>query len=175
MGDRRYIPDTGHNQASPLQRPNGGFPAGSRPLDQYIYLAQSLVHPPAGSLLRGPLGGKGRTLAGPFETHGSRAGRRDHAALRVGDANQGVVERRIYISPALYNCSALSTSCSWSRHKFLSPTSYHPSGGHVRQQCGGALSGYGRWSGCAGHGPAGRAGGADLDRNQFRLNGECFG
>ncbi len=175
MGDRRYIPDTGDNQAGPLQRPNGGFPAGTRSLDQHVYLAQSLVHPPAGSLLGRAVGGKGRSLSGPLETDGSRAGRGDHAALRVGDTNQGVVERRIYISPALDDSPALSTSCSWSRHKFFSPTSYHPSGGHVRRQCGGDLSGCGHLSGCAGRGPAGRAGGADLDKNQFQSDGECFG
>ena len=74
MGDRRYIPDTGDNQAGSLQRPNSGFSASPRSLDQYVYLAQSLVHPAAGSLLGRALGGKGRSLSGPLETDGSRAG-----------------------------------------------------------------------------------------------------
>ncbi len=74
MGNRRYVSDTGDNEAGALQRSNGGFPAGARPFDQHVYLAQSLVHTSTGGLFRRTLGSKGRTFSRPFETHGTRAG-----------------------------------------------------------------------------------------------------
>ena len=158
MGNRRYVPYACDNQTGALQRPYSCLTARSRSANQHVYLSQTLVHTSAGGLLCSTLGGKGCSLSGAFETHGSPAGRRNHAALRIGDTNQGVVEGRIYIGPALYDCPALSTPCSWSRHKFPSPTSYHRFGGHGRQQCGGAPSGFEHWFGFAVRGPADRDG-----------------
>ena len=156
--DRRYVSDTCDNQACALQRPYSSLTARSRSSDQNVYLSQSLVHPSASGLLRSALSGKGCSLTGAFETHCTAAGRRNHAALRVGDTNQRVVEGRIDIGPALYDCPALSTPCSWSRHKFPSPTSYHRFGGHGQRQCGEAPSGCEHWFEFAVRGPADRAG-----------------
>lgn len=175
MGNRRYVSYTGDNQTGALQRPYGCLTARSRSPDQHIHLSQSLVHPSAGGLLRCTLGGKSCSLSGSFETHGTAAGRRNNAALRVGDTNQGVVEGGIDIGSALYNCSALSTPCSWSRHKFPSPTFYHRFGGHDRQQSGGVPSGFEHWFGSADRGPADRAGAEDHGRNQSLSTGGYSG
>jgi len=74
VGNRRYVSYACDNQTGALQRPYGRLTACSRTTNQHFYLSQSLVHSSAGGLLRSTLGGKGRSLSGAFESHGTPAG-----------------------------------------------------------------------------------------------------
>ena len=110
MWDRRYVSDTCDNQACALQRPYSSLTARSRSPDQHVYLSQSLVHPSASGLLRSALSGKGCSLTGAFETNGTAAGRRNHAALRVGDTNQGVLGLGISFHHLLLTTGSAATA-----------------------------------------------------------------
>src|SRR2546421_7725129 len=80
-------------QAGRLQGPDGGLPPRTRALDEHVNLAHPVLHgPPCGGLGRHLRGERGR-LARPLEA--DLAGRRpgDDVADRIGDGDDGVVER----------------------------------------------------------------------------------
>lgn len=112
MRYRRHISDAGDVKSCSLKRAYRSFPSGARTFNQNVYLPQSHIHSPSCGLLSGPLGGKGGTLARPFETHGAGASRGNHIPLGIGKTDQGVVKSRIYICPALGHGPAFPPSRS---------------------------------------------------------------
>src|SRR3984957_12391243 len=80
-------------EAGRLQRPDGGFPAGARSLDENVDLAHSVLHGTARRGLRGLLGCVRGRLARALEPDLTGGRPRDHVPDWVGDRDDGVVER----------------------------------------------------------------------------------
>src|SRR5215831_749904 len=89
----RDVLDRPDLQAGRLQGPDGGLPARARALDEHVNLAHPMLHRPPGRGLGRHLRGERGRLARPLEA--DLAGRRpgDDVADRVGDGDDGVVER----------------------------------------------------------------------------------
>src|SRR5580692_12141065 len=80
-------------EAGRLQRPDRGLPAGSRSLDEDVNLAHAVLHGTARRGLRGLLCGVRRRLARALKPDLAGGGPRDHGPGRIGDRDDGVVER----------------------------------------------------------------------------------
>ncbi len=175
MGYGSNVPNAGNHQPRALEGADGGFTSGARTLDQYVDLAQALVHASAGRLLGSSLGRKGRPLARALKPYRPGAGRRDHAAFGIGDADQGVVESGVNIDPPVRDRAPFPASCSWSWHLLLLPTSWPRYGGRGRLRCGEAPSGCERWCESAGRELVTPDGAAARGRNRSQSSGGCSG
>src|ERR1700677_3589751 len=81
-------------KAGRLQRPDRGLAAGARSLDEDVDLAHAVLHGTARCGLGGLLGCVRGRLARTLEPDLPGGRPRDHAPDRVGDRDDGVVERR---------------------------------------------------------------------------------
>src|SRR3954452_6911019 len=88
-------------QAGRLQRPDRGLAARARALDEDVDLLHAVLLRLARAVLRGHLGGERRGLARALEADVTGGGPRDHVALRVGDRDDRVVERRLDVRLAV--------------------------------------------------------------------------
>ena len=88
MGDGGNVADAGDGEAGALQGADGGFAARPGAFDININQAQAHIHAVTGGLLGGALGGKSGPLAGAAEARSAGAGGGDYIAIRVGDADQ---------------------------------------------------------------------------------------
>src|SRR5450755_464849 len=93
--NRGDVLDRANLQAGGLKRPDGGLPPRARTLHEHVDLAHAVLHGPARSGLGGHLGGERRRLARALEAHLAGRGPRDDAAARIGDRDDGVVERAL--------------------------------------------------------------------------------
>src|SRR3984957_8775663 len=84
-----------------LQRPDGGLPAGARSLDEDVDLAHAVLHGTARGGLGGLLGCVRGRLARTLEPDLPGGRPRDHVPDRVGDRDDGVVERRADVGVAM--------------------------------------------------------------------------
>src|SRR3954452_22291460 len=90
-----HVLDGADLEADRLQAPDGGLAAGGGTLHEHVDLAHAVLLRATRGGLGGHLRGERRRLAGAFEAHlaGARPG--DHVAERVGDRDDGVVERAL--------------------------------------------------------------------------------
>src|SRR5690606_11846408 len=84
-----------------LQGPDGGLTTGARALDEHVDLAHAVLLGAAGGRLGGHLRGERRGLPGALEADVAGGGPGDHVAARVGDRNDGVVERALDVRVAV--------------------------------------------------------------------------
>src|SRR5579871_5038540 len=93
--DRRHVADRRHGEARRLQRTKRRFAARTGAGNLYFQRAHAVFLRLLGDVFCGNLRGIRGRLARTLETH--RAGRRpgNGVALRIGDGDGGVVERRI--------------------------------------------------------------------------------
>src|SRR5262249_39659768 len=108
--DRRHVTDRGDGEARGLQRAERRFAARTGTGDLDFQRAHAVFLRLLGNVLRRDLRGIRGRLARPLETH--RAGRRpsNGVALRVGDGDGRVVERRVHMRHAGGDVLALATA-----------------------------------------------------------------
>ena len=99
--------DRGHFEAGSLEGADGGLATGTRALHIDGDLLQAVLHGRLRGGLGGHLRGERRGLTGALEAHGARGLPGDHVALRIGDGDDGVVERRLDVSGAHGNVLTL--------------------------------------------------------------------
>jgi len=121
MRNGRYIPDQSDLEAGCLEGPQGRFPAGTRPLDEDVYLPHTVFHGLFGSVLRRKLGSKGGAFTGTLETLAPGAAPGQGVPGRIRDRDDGVIKCGLDMSHAgrhilLYFPGA---SFLWSSHPFL--------------------------------------------------------
>src|SRR5215212_5391949 len=98
---RGHVLDGADLEADRTQRPDRGLAARARALDEDVDLLHAVVHRPTAGGLGGHLRGERRGLARALEADGAGRGPRDHRTGRVGDGDDGVVERALDVSLAL--------------------------------------------------------------------------
>src|SRR6202000_2978683 len=98
--DRRHVTDRGDGEARSLQRAKRRFTARTGASNFNLQRAHAVFLRLLGDVFRGNLRRIGSRLTRTFEAH--RAGRRpgNGVALRVGDGDGRVVERRIHMRDA---------------------------------------------------------------------------
>src|SRR5262249_13704434 len=96
--NRGHVLDRADLKAGRLQRPDGGLPARARALDEHVDLAHAVLHGPACRGLGRHLGSEGRRLTRALEADLPGGRPRDDAPGRVGDRDDGVVERALDMS-----------------------------------------------------------------------------
>jgi hypothetical protein len=106
----RYVSDAGNHQPGALKGTNGRLSACPRAFDKNVNLTQAHIYASAGSLFGGPLCGEGGPFAGTLEPHCAGAGRGDHIALGVSDANGGIVEGGIDVRASLRDNATFSAT-----------------------------------------------------------------
>ena len=79
-----HLSNAGHSQSGNLEGTDGRLSACPGASNKKVYLTQPLVHALSGCLFCSPLGGKGRSLTGPFEAHIARRGEGDYVAFVIG-------------------------------------------------------------------------------------------
>src|SRR5918995_5775003 len=97
----RDVLDGADLEADGTQRPDGGLTTRARALDEDVDLLHALVHGATAGGLGSHLGGEGGGLARALEADGAGRGPRDHRTGRVGDRDDGVVERALDVGFAL--------------------------------------------------------------------------
>src|SRR5262249_43022696 len=117
--DRRYIADRRHREARGLQRTQRRLAAraGTRDLD--LEGAHAVLHRLLGGVLRGDLRGERGRLARALEAVAARRRPCNRVALRVGDGDHRVVERRVDVRDARRDVLALAPTdalCSFLAH-----------------------------------------------------------
>src|ERR1022692_716037 len=93
--NRCDVLDRADLKAGRLERPDGGLAARARALHEDIDLAHAVLHRPARGGLGRHLGGERRGLTRALEADLAGRGPRDNAAARIGDRDNGVVERAL--------------------------------------------------------------------------------
>src|SRR5689334_16185253 len=88
-------------EADGTQRTDRGLAARARALHEDVDLLHPVVHGPATGGLGGHLRGERGGLARALEADGAGRGPRDHRTGRVGDRDDGVVERALDVGLAL--------------------------------------------------------------------------
>src|ERR1700733_14722973 len=108
--DRGHIADRGDGEARSLQRTKRRFTARTRACTFNLQRAHAVFLRLLGDVFRRDLRGIGCRLARTLEAH--RAGRRpgNGVALRVGDGDGRVVERRIYVRDTRSDVLAFTTA-----------------------------------------------------------------
>src|SRR4029453_397967 len=101
VGNRRDVLDTGDLQAGRRERADGRLAAGARALYEHVHLLQPVFLGLPRCGLRRELGGERGGLPGALEPDVARAGPREGVALKVGDGDDGVVERRLDVRLAV--------------------------------------------------------------------------
>src|SRR6476619_4162144 len=109
--DRRHGADRRHGKARRLQRTERRFTARTRAGHFHFQRAHAVFLRLLGNVFGRDLRGIGGRLARALEAH--RSGRRpgDGVALRVGDGDGGVVERRIHMRDA--GCTVLAFAAAY--------------------------------------------------------------
>src|SRR6478736_8807286 len=95
VGDRTDL------QAGGLERTDGGLTARARALDEHVDLAHAVLDSLARGVLRRHLRGEGGRLAGALEADVAGGRPADHRPRRVGDRDDGVVERALDVRVAV--------------------------------------------------------------------------
>src|SRR5271165_4159273 len=108
--DRRHVANRGHVDARRLDRPQRRFAARTWTRDLDLERAHAVLGGLADRVLRGDLGGERRRLAGALESHRAGGRPRDRVALRVGDRDHRVVERRVHMGDARNDILAFATT-----------------------------------------------------------------
>src|SRR3954453_14893716 len=108
--DRGHVADRGDGEARGLQRTKRRFTARTGPCHFNFQRTHAVFLRLLGDVFGGDLRGIRGRLARALETH--RAGRRpgDGVALRVGDGDRRVVERRIHMRDAAGDVLAFATA-----------------------------------------------------------------
>src|SRR4051812_12037553 len=91
----RDVLDRADLQAGGLERADRGLAARARALDEDVDLAHAVLLSAAGGGLGGHLGGEGGGLTRPLEADLTGGGPGDDGPDRVGDPDDGVVERAL--------------------------------------------------------------------------------
>src|SRR5208337_1481758 len=106
MRDGGHVADRSHGEARRLDRAQRGFAsrAGAGNLD--LERAHAMLGRLAHGVFGGDLRRERRRLAGAFEPHRPGGGPGNRIALRVGDGDHRVVERRVYVGDA--RCDVLA-------------------------------------------------------------------
>lgn len=100
MRQRCHILDCLDHQASGLKGRNSGFSPRTGAFDPDLDLFQAKLRRFVGSCFRCSLRGKRRTLAAPLEANRPGRGEAKRVAVRVGDRDDRVIERRFDMSNA---------------------------------------------------------------------------
>src|SRR3954454_23290047 len=87
-------------EAGGLEGTDRGLPAGAGALHEHVDLLHAVLGGLAGGVLRGHLRGERRGLAGALEADVARGRPSDHGTRRVGDRDDGVVERALDVGVA---------------------------------------------------------------------------
>src|SRR5688500_3800668 len=95
VGGGRDVLDGADLEADGTQRTDRGLAARARTLDEDVDLLHPVVHRTTTGSLGGHLGGERGGLARALEADGAGRGPRDHRTGRVGDGDDGVVERAL--------------------------------------------------------------------------------
>lgn len=98
MRYRSIVSDGVDLQANSLKSADCGLAAGAGALDDYVNFAEAVILSSLCSLLRGNLRSKRRRFTGTLESDVSAGRPRKQSAALVGDAHNGVVERREDVS-----------------------------------------------------------------------------
>ena len=106
MRHRRDIANDRDVEPDGLQGAHCGFASGARPLDPHFHFLQSVSHCLPARILRDHLRGVRGAFARAFETDFACARPADHAALQVGDRDDGVVESCQHVRDAGVNILA---------------------------------------------------------------------
>src|SRR6476620_5284195 len=101
VGSGRDVLDGADLEADGTQRTDGGLTTRARTLDEDVDLLHAVVHGATASGLGSHLRGAGGGLARALEADGAGRGPRDHRTGRVGDRDDGVVERALDVGFAL--------------------------------------------------------------------------
>src|SRR3954452_22869831 len=101
VGGGRDVLDGADLEADRTQGPDRRLAARARALDEDVDLLHAVVHRPATGGLGGHLRGVRGGLARALEADGAGRGPRDHRTGRVGDRDDGVVERALDVGLAL--------------------------------------------------------------------------
>ena len=115
--DGRAILDAGNFQPCCLQRTDGGLAAGAGTLHEHGDLVQAVLHGRLRSGLGGHLRGKRGGFTGALETDRAGGLPGNDVALRVGDRDNGVVERRLDVRGA--DCDVLTLGALHARGDFF--------------------------------------------------------
>src|SRR6476469_5086128 len=101
VGRGRDVLDGADLEADRTQGPDRRLAARTRTLDEDVDLLHAVLHRAASGSLGGHLRGERGGLAGTLEADGAGRGPRDHRTGRVGDRDDGVVERALDVGFAL--------------------------------------------------------------------------
>src|SRR3954468_10253918 len=101
VGGGRDVLDGADLEADRTQGTDRGLAARARTLDEDVDLLHAVVHRPAAGGLGGHLRRERGGLARALEADGAGRGPRDHRTGRVGDRDDGVVERALDVGLAL--------------------------------------------------------------------------
>ncbi len=118
MGNGRYIPNGCNIKPCSLQRTHRSLPTHSWAFHPNLHLPQSPIHRLLCRSLRCLLCGKRRAFPGSLKPLSARSGPRDHIPLSIGQAYNGIVERRLDVGYAhgiylLVPPFPFSTSRAW--------------------------------------------------------------
>ena len=119
--DGGAVLNAGDFQTGGLQRADSRLATGAGALHVHGDLLQAVLHRRLGAGLGSHLRGERRGLAGALEADGAGGLPGDHVALRIGDADDGVVERRLDMRSANGNVLTLG-ALDARAHVFLSAT-----------------------------------------------------
>src|SRR4051812_39526729 len=108
--DRRHVTDRRHGEPRSLQRTQRGLAARAGSCDLDFERAHAVLLRLLRGILRRNLRGERRRLARAFEAVAARRRPSDRVALRVGDGDHGVVERRVHMRDARRDVLALAAA-----------------------------------------------------------------
>jgi hypothetical protein len=113
MRYRRNIPYSSDVESCPLKRADSNFATRARPLYEYIYPPQPMLHSFPGGGFRGSLSREGRALSGSFEAGRPGTAPCQKVTLEVSKTHYGVVEGGLNKDFPLRDELPLSPSGSW--------------------------------------------------------------
>lgn len=117
MRDWGDIADAGYYETHTLEGADGSFPSSSRPLYENINMTHSCVNSTTPGLLCSTLGSKSRSLTGALEPDYASTSGSYYVPLGIGDTDQCIVKRGVYVGPALRDGTPLTASGSGSGHQ----------------------------------------------------------
>src|SRR5947209_115305 len=104
--DRRHVADRGDGEARRLQRAQRRLASRARPRDLDLERTHAVLHRLLGGVFGRDLGGKRGRLARALEPVAARRRPGDRVALRVGDRDHRIIERRVHVRDA--RCDVLA-------------------------------------------------------------------
>src|SRR5208337_1237887 len=174
--DRRHVADRGDVDARRLDRAQGRLAARTRPRNLDLERAHAVLGRLADGVLGGDLRRKRGRLAGALESHRPGGGPRDRVALRIGDGDHRIVERRVHVGDAGRDVLAFAAADSgrFFGHELVLQSRFRASipewverisvTSSCRRSAWPCPCGCARWCACADRGPAAASGGEGLDR-----------